>query len=239
VNPTGTVTFKDNGTAIGTGNLSTAAGVTTATFTTTTPLTTGSHNITAVYSGDSNFTTSTSATLVQNVNSNSSSTDSIKLHEMQVSTTPVIAQAWGQTTASVMDDAVGAGFGGNPQSLSPAGTGFTYYLNDDAPAQGSADADQDSLCRYLASPNGNLASPNGNLASPNGSANSAANDSVKRVDDDFKVLGYAGGMPTKAPPPPSSTPHIGSRGSPCAAPIIGGARLATISKAIRSTSWPD
>jgi Autotransporter beta-domain len=39
------------------------------------------------------------------------------------------------------------------------------------------------------------------LASPNGSA--------KRVDDDFRALGYAGGMPTKAPPPPtaSSAPH--------------------------------
>ncbi len=35
----------------------------------------------------------------------------------------------------------------------------------------------------------------------------AANDSVKRVDDDFNALGYAGRMATKAQPPPSSTPH--------------------------------
>src|SRR5262249_4379973 len=75
----------------------------------------------------------------------------------------------------------------------PSGTGFTYYFNDDAPAQRSTDADQDSLRRYLASPNGSLT-----LA--NGSANPAATDSVKRVDDDFRTLGYAGGMPTKAPP---------------------------------------
>jgi len=169
--------------------------VTTATFTTTTPLTAGSHNITAVFSGDMNFVTSTSAVLVQNVGTNS---DSTKLHQMQVSTTPVIAQAWGQTTAAAMDDAVSAGFGGNPQSLSPAGTGFTYYFNDDAPAQRSTDPDQDSLRRYLSSPNGNQTSLDAKSA--------AANDSVKRVDDDFRALGYAGGMPTKAPPP-SSTPH--------------------------------
>jgi len=116
----------------------------------------------------------------------------------------VIAQAWGQTTAAAMDDAVSAGFGGNPQSLSPAGTGFTYYFNDDAPAQRSADADQDSLRRYLASPNGSLTSPDGK--SPDAKS-AAATDSVKRVNDDFNALGYAGGMPTKAPPPPSSTPH--------------------------------
>jgi hypothetical protein len=97
-----------------------------------------------------------------------------------------------------MDDAVSAGFGGNPQSLSSAGTGFTYYFNDDAPAQRNADADADSLRRYLTS-------PNGSLTSPNGSANNAASDSVKRVGDDFGALGYAGGMPTKAPPPALSS----------------------------------
>ena len=97
-----------------------------------------------------------------------------------------------------MDDAVGAGFAGNPQSLSPAGTGFTYYFNDDPPARASAAADQDSLRRYLTSPTGSLASPNGN-------ANNAANDRVKRVDEDFRALGYAGGMPTKAPPPAVSS----------------------------------
>jgi hypothetical protein len=195
--PTGTVTFKDNGTAIGAGTLSSVGSVQTATFTTSN-LTAGSHPITAVYGGDANFASSPSAALTQNVSGGNS--DSVKLREMQVSTTPVIAAAWGATTSSAMDDAVSAGFGGDPQALSPAGTGFTYYFTDDAPAQGSAGADQDSLRRYLASPNG---SP----ASPNGSANSAANDSVKRVDDDFRTLGYAGGMPTKAPPPSSAAPR--------------------------------
>ena len=100
--PTGTVTFKDNGTAIGMGNLS-AGG--TATFTTST-LTTGSHSITAVYGGDTNFAGSTSAVLVQNVNNNS---DSTKLRELQISATPIIAQGWGQAVSAAMDDAVSAG----------------------------------------------------------------------------------------------------------------------------------
>ena len=55
--PTGTVTFKDGGTQIGTGTLNTSGS---ATFSTS-GLAAGSHSITAVYSGDSNFSSSTSA----------------------------------------------------------------------------------------------------------------------------------------------------------------------------------
>lgn len=65
-NPTGTVTFKDGANAIGTGTLSTTAGVTTATFSTS-ALTSGSHSIIAVYVGDTNFSGSTSSALTQNV----------------------------------------------------------------------------------------------------------------------------------------------------------------------------
>jgi hypothetical protein len=191
------VTFKDGGAAIGTGTVSGGK----ATFTTST-LTAGAHNVTAVYGGDTNFAGSTSPVLVQNVNNNS---DSTKLRELQISATPIIANAWAQATTAAMDDAVSAGFGGNPAALSPAGTGFTYYFNDDPPARPQAGSDEDSLRRYLASPNGSLTSPNGSANSA--ATNTAATDSVKRVDDDFRALGYAGGMPTKAPPPPSSTPH--------------------------------
>jgi hypothetical protein len=59
--PTGTVTFKDGGTTIGTGTLN-SSGV--ATLTTAT-LTGGSHSITAVYSGDTNFNGSTSTAVTQ------------------------------------------------------------------------------------------------------------------------------------------------------------------------------
>ncbi|HEX4794926.1 MAG TPA: Ig-like domain repeat protein [Humisphaera sp.] len=67
---TGTVQFKDGSMVIGTGTLN-ASGV--ASFTTS-ALSIGSHNITAVYSGDSNNAASTSAPVVQAVNSDATTT---------------------------------------------------------------------------------------------------------------------------------------------------------------------
>jgi hypothetical protein len=63
---TGTVIFKDGTTTLGTGTLNSQGK---ATFTTST-LAVGTHTITAVYNGDSNFTGSTSAQLLQVVQSN-------------------------------------------------------------------------------------------------------------------------------------------------------------------------
>ena len=62
--PTSTVTFKDGATTLGTGTLN-GAGV--ATYTTS-ALTVATHAITAVYGGDTNFTTSTSSAVSQVVN---------------------------------------------------------------------------------------------------------------------------------------------------------------------------
>lgn len=67
--PSGTVTFMDGSTALGTGTLSNGQ----ATFTTSS-LAVGSHAITAVYGGDSNFQGSTSATMVESVAAASSTT---------------------------------------------------------------------------------------------------------------------------------------------------------------------
>lgn len=61
--PTGTVTFKDGTTTLGTGNLAGGA----ASFTTSS-LAAGGHSITAVYGGDANFIASTSSALTQTVN---------------------------------------------------------------------------------------------------------------------------------------------------------------------------
>ena len=68
--PTGTVTFKDGGTTLGTGTLN---GSGQAVFSTGS-LAVGTHPITAVYGGDSNYSASTSATLTQTVVANSSTT---------------------------------------------------------------------------------------------------------------------------------------------------------------------
>jgi hypothetical protein len=65
--PTGTVTFKDGSTVLGTAALQIVNGVEEATLTTS-ALAVGTHSLTAVYSGDSDFVTSTSAILTQKVN---------------------------------------------------------------------------------------------------------------------------------------------------------------------------
>jgi YVTN family beta-propeller protein len=67
---TGTIAFKENGNTIGTATLD-SSGL--ASFTTSS-LTAGSHQITAVYNGDGNFNGSTSATLTQIVNLASTTT---------------------------------------------------------------------------------------------------------------------------------------------------------------------
>jgi hypothetical protein len=65
--PTGMVTFKAGTTTLGTGTLSTTGGVTKATFSISS-LAVGSHSITAVYGGDTNFKASTSAALSEKIN---------------------------------------------------------------------------------------------------------------------------------------------------------------------------
>jgi predicted outer membrane repeat protein len=64
VMPSGSVTFLDGTTVLGTGTLTAAGGMFTATFTTS-GLTAGSHSITARYEGDTNFNTSTSSAVNQ------------------------------------------------------------------------------------------------------------------------------------------------------------------------------
>ncbi len=66
--PSGAVTFEDGATILGTGILD-GSGI--ATFATS-ALSVGSHSITAIYGGDSDFTTSTSLVLTQTVNQDDS-----------------------------------------------------------------------------------------------------------------------------------------------------------------------
>ena len=64
--PSGTVTFKDGSTTLGTGALMTVSGHMTATYATST-LAIGAHSITALYAGTADFATSTSSVLTQSV----------------------------------------------------------------------------------------------------------------------------------------------------------------------------
>lgn len=96
--PTGTVTFFSNGTSLGTANVVNG----TATFQTTT-LPTGTPSITATYSGDANFTTSTSSAVTQTVNPASTST------ALTSSANPAVAGQGITFTATVTAVPPGAG----------------------------------------------------------------------------------------------------------------------------------
>jgi hypothetical protein len=97
--PTGTVTFRDGSTTLGTGTLN---GAGQATFTSST-LGVGAHSITAVYGGDTSFNTSTSAALAQTVSADGTST---------IVTASANPSVFGQAvtfTATVTASAPGAG----------------------------------------------------------------------------------------------------------------------------------
>ncbi len=83
--PTGTITFKDGSTVLGSNTLSSGS----TTFTTN-ALSVGSHSITAVYSGDPIFLTSTSSPLTQTVTGTTTLTADISVTVTHVPNNPVI-----------------------------------------------------------------------------------------------------------------------------------------------------
>jgi hypothetical protein len=102
--PTGTVTFKDGATVLGTGTLSSGK----ATFSSS-ALAVGSHSITAAYGGSASYNTSTSTVLTQTVNKASSSTTVVSSHNPSVfdqsvtftATVAAVAPGSGTPTGSV------------------------------------------------------------------------------------------------------------------------------------------
>jgi hypothetical protein len=113
--PTGTVTFKDGTTVLGTGPVSGGH----ASFTIST-LALGSHAITAAYSGDGSNTPSTSAVLNQSVGVPA---DSIKLQALQIAVTRLVAQGSGSATSGAIDNAISEGFNDNSPLISGSDNG--------------------------------------------------------------------------------------------------------------------
>lgn len=109
--------------------------------------------------------------------------DSIKLRTLQISTTPMIANLWGQSISGIIDNAIGVGFTGNPAPLTPNGAGFTYYWNADPAAQQNVAANQD-LQRFVAAPD----------------------QGGRNLYDSFGALGCAPSS-TKAPPLSAAPPR--------------------------------
>ncbi|MBV9457469.1 MAG: IPT/TIG domain-containing protein, partial [Bradyrhizobium sp.] len=124
-NPTGSVTFTDNGTVIGSAPL--VNGI--ATFTIAT-LPSGNNSVTASYPGDANNNPDPE-TVIQVVNAIS---DSVKLRQMQMAVMPMVTNLSGQAISGAIDSAISNGFGGACQMFSPNGGGFTYcYDGGSAP----------------------------------------------------------------------------------------------------------
>lgn len=106
--PTGTITFYDGSTAIGNGTLNSAAIATL----TTSFLVVGRHNITAQYSGDFNFETSTSNILVQTITGDPTATSLAVSPNLVSAFSPLILSStvtsqYGTPTGSVVFSAGG------------------------------------------------------------------------------------------------------------------------------------
>jgi hypothetical protein len=126
--PTGTMTFKDGTSVLGTGTLSSGQ----ATFTTSL-LTAGSHSITAVYGGSANFQASTSAALNQTVTSqppdfsvasNSTSASVVAGQSVNVSLTITPTNGFASSISfACSGQPVGVSCSFNPQTVTPVGNG--------------------------------------------------------------------------------------------------------------------
>lgn len=180
--PAGSVTFSDGGTAIGTAML--AAGVATLT---TSSLTLGSHTITAGYAGNATFTASTSAPLVQSVNTPA---DSLKLRAMQTLAAPMVAQVSGQAISGVVDSAIGEGFSDGGPLVTPNGSGVRFNFAADSGAAATDEAPRGT---------GSDPAPSRDRAAVRGMRQASPPQmSGSRVDDAFAALDHA--IAAKAPP---------------------------------------
>jgi uncharacterized repeat protein (TIGR01451 family) len=185
--PAGTVTFSDGGAAIGTGSL--AGGV--ATFTTA-ALAAGAHNITVSYSGATGFAASASSALTQTV---AIPADSIKLRQLQVAVTKVVAQNSGQAITGAIDTAITDGFSDGGGLVTPSGTGLRFNFSADPDQPGAADHERAFSDRW----NGMF---DRNRTAGEGGANNYARNrqNPSAVDDAFAAIDR-NTMAMKTPPP--------------------------------------
>jgi hypothetical protein len=186
--PTGVVAFSDGGTTIGSGRL--AGGVATLT---TASLVAGAHSITASYGGASGFTASTSSALTQTV---AVPADSVKLRQLQVAVTKVVAQNSGQAISGALDTAIADGFNDGGGLVTPSGTGlrFNFSADDsDRPDASTASSEKVVSDRW----NGMFGRDGTSSNDARGFARNQPNTS--RVDDAFAAINRST-MATKAPP---------------------------------------
>jgi hypothetical protein len=214
VSPTGTVTFTDGATVLGTAALNSNGQ---ATFTTSS-LTVGSHAITAVYSGDTNNAAGTSAALTQVVGVPA---DSIRLRALQVAVTNIEAQSSGAAFGGAVDDAIADGFAENGGTLfSPRGNGMriNFGADDDGTARHNqrvaSEYDAVTATQRFTLRDSALSNIDQNAGLPSSVRSFAPDQSMfsNRVDDSFTALGYgASPVVTKSTPPLIVAPRSLSR----------------------------
>jgi len=125
--PTGSVSFNDGATTLGSGVLDGSGRVTFS----ISSLSIGRHSIAAVYAGDSQFRSSKSPVLVQAVDT---PTDSANLRNAQVLITKIEAQSSGQSFSASVDRAIAEGFSDGGEWVTPGSDGIRLNFSDEAPA---------------------------------------------------------------------------------------------------------
>ena len=183
--PAGTVVFSDGATVLGTPVLTT--GIATLAVNS---LSVGTHNITASYGGGGGFAPSVSIALTQIV---AIPDDSVKLRQLQIEVTKLVAQNSGRAIAGSIDQAISDGFADGGVLVTPSGTGlrFNFSADPDQPAQ--IGSDQISGRRNGSFGRGNDAGEGAASRDARGSEN------AHRVADAFAAID-GGTIATKAPP---------------------------------------
>jgi len=184
--PAGSVTFSDGGGVIGTGAL--AGGVATLT---TTALAAGAHSIIVSYSGAAGFAASASSALTQTV---AIPADSIKLRQLQVAATKMVAQNSGQAIAGAIDNAITDGFSDGGGLVTPGGNGLRFNFSADPDQPAAADHERAFSDRW----NGMF--DRDRTAGQSGASNYAGNRQNRSAVDDAFAAVNRNGMATKAPP---------------------------------------
>ncbi|WP_194457828.1 Ig-like domain repeat protein [Bradyrhizobium sp. CCBAU 53421] len=170
--PSGTVTFRDGGSVLGTVTLS-GAGVAALT---TAALTLGSHTITASYGGSAIFAASSAQPVIQAVNTPA---DSLKLRAIQVLAAPVVAQNSGQAISGAVDSAISEAFSDDGNFAQPNASGIRFNFAADPEATPAQQIDPGAAQRGSAG------------------AQAYARSGAQRVDDAFAALTTKA---VKAPP---------------------------------------
>ena len=158
-------------------------------------MTLGAHAITAVFTGNSSFSGSTSSALQQAVNTPQ---DSLSLRALQIAATKTIAQNSGAAITGAIDTAISDGFSGGGSFMTPSAGGMRFNFSAD-PDQSASPASGPTMSNTIGD---RATAMSGNDPSGRGRLSGGRS----RVDDAFGAIDR-NAPPTKAPPLRVSEPR--------------------------------